>query len=219
MSRFKLLLAVSLLCGLAAMASASDVILIGGRAMVPLRSLRDHFGASISYDSRYGISISLDYHTARLRPGYRQAWIGDREFLLDADIVIINGVTYVPVSFVRDAFGYDCRWDAPSRTVIIVQPRTQRRVMLNCDNDDRRYEPRHYDRDWDRNQRVERPQYQHNRTTYQRVDRKDGQRYGNNRQEKKNRIEIKGRQNDDKERGKVQGKDNSRGKGKGHGRR
>jgi len=225
MSRLKLLVAVSLLCGLAAIASARDVVLIGGRAMVPLRSLQDHFGASISYDSRYGISISLDYHTVRMRPGYRQAWRDDREFLLDADIVIINGVTYVPVNFVRDAFGYDCRWDAPSRTIIIVQPRTERRVVLDCGNDGRRYEPRHYDRDWDRNYRTERPQYQYNdrnRNTYQRPERNTYQRYDrNDRQEQQKRYDRddKDRKSDEKERGRNNGKGHYKSRGRGHGNR
>jgi hypothetical protein len=206
--------AVSLLFGLAAIASARDVVLIGGRAMVPLRSLRDHFGATISYDSRHGISISLDYRTARLRPGYRQAWIDDRAFLLDADIVIINGVTYVPVNFVRDAFGYDCRWDARSRQVIIIQPRTQQRVVLDCERDGNRYEPRRDNRDWERDRR-----YDRDRTDYQRDDRKDGQRY--DRGDRKDGYDRDDRdwKSDDKERGKgkAKGKGHDKGRGKGHG--
>ena len=210
MSRIKLLVVAALVFGLAAAASA-DVVLIGGRAMVPLRSFRDHFGASISYDSRHGISISLDYRTARMRPGYREYWVDDRAYMLNADIVIINGVTYVPVGFMYDAFGYDCRWDAPSRQVIIVQPRTQKRVVLDCDRDGRRPEPRYEPRRDDRD-----------RNDYRRDDRYD--RYDrNSRYDRDNRNDRydrdkKDRECDDDDRGKdkSKGKGHYKSKGKGH---
>lgn len=206
MSRIKLLVAAALVFGLAAAASA-DVILIGGRAMVPLRSLRDYFGASISYDSQHGISISLDYRTVRMRPGSRQYWVGDRAYMLNADIVIINGVTYVPVGFMYDAFGYDCRWDAPSRQVIIVQPRTQKRVVLVCDRDSHRYEPRRYDRDRDRD-----------RLDYRRDDRNDRKsRYDRDAQKGRYDRDDKNRKRDnDRDKGRSKGKGHYTSKGKGH---
>ncbi|MHB9109682.1 MAG: copper amine oxidase N-terminal domain-containing protein [Armatimonadota bacterium] len=223
MSRIKLLVTAALVLGLATVAAA-DVVLIGGRAMVPLRSFRDHFGAAISYDSRSGISISLDYHTARMRPGYRQYWVDDRAYTLNADIVIINGVTYVPVGFMNDAFGYDCRWDAPARQVIIVQPRTHKRVVLDCDRDgrryERRYEPRRDDRDWDRDRNDYRRDDRNDRSDrdnrYDRDDRNG--RYDRDERNSRYDRDERDRKCDDNDRGKgkSKGKGHGKSKGKGH---
>jgi len=229
MSRLKLLVVAAMAFGLAAIASASSVVIIGGRPMVPLRSLRDEFGASINYDSRDGFSVSLDYHTARVRPGYRQAWIDNRPVSLDADAVIINGVLYVPMGFVSDAFGYDCQWDPGYQQVIIIQPRTHHRVSYHCDRPAPRiYRERSYpsrpvyrDRHEERVVRVERnaPQYEHRydrrpapqqpRVSYQSSQRQSAQHYSNQRSSG----------NNGKGHAYGHSKENGNGKGKGRGHR
>lgn len=231
MSRLKLLVVAAMAFGLAAIAAASSVMIIGGRPMVPLRSLRDEFGASINYDSRDGFSVSLDYHTARVRPGYRQAWIDDRPIYLDADAVIINGVLYVPMGFVSDAFGYDCQWNPGYQQVIIIQPRTHHRVSYHCDRPaprvvtrvikERSYpsRPVYRDKHEQRVVRVERkapehrydrrPAQQKPRVSYQSGQRRSGQHYSSQRSNG----------NNGKGHAYGQSKDKGNGKGKGRGHR
>ena len=135
MSRLWTLLALTAMMVVGTVAAhAGNVLIINGRAMVPLKSFGEYFGASISYNSQHGISVGLDYQNARLYPGSRRAYIGNREILLDSNVIILSGVTYVPVNFI-DNFGYNSRWDDRAREVIIVQPRTQKRVVMACNHD------------------------------------------------------------------------------------
>ena len=133
MVKFRLLVAMSAVFGLAAISSASGISFIGGRAMLPLQALKDYFGAKITYDSRHGIGISLDYHTATLRPGYRHARVDRRDIALDGDVVVIGGVTYVPASFVSDAFGYNCNRDDQHQRMTFLRPQTKKRVVIRYD--------------------------------------------------------------------------------------
>ena len=146
MSKLWTLLGLAALMIVGSVAHASGVVLINGRTMMPLNSLKDHFGASISYDSRNGIGIRMDYQQATLYPNSRRAHFGNRAITLDADVIVLAGVTYVPVSFI-DYFGYRSSWDQRAQQVIIIQPRTQHRVVLINDRNWDRY-CRQHDR-WD----------------------------------------------------------------------
>lgn len=164
MLKIKLLVALSALLGLAAISSASGITFLGGKAMMPLNALKDYFGATISYNSRHGIGITLDYHTATIQPGYRRARVDRRS--LDCNFSVINGITYVPVSFVNDAFGYRNNWNDRDQRMTFVN-RGKKRVVIerdrrNDDRDGRDCDDQHdrrgddrarNDRDYDRNSR------------------------------------------------------------------
>ncbi|MHB0939057.1 MAG: copper amine oxidase N-terminal domain-containing protein [Armatimonadota bacterium] len=153
MLKIKLLVALSALLGLAAIASASGITFIGGKAMMPLSSIKDRFGAKIVYNNRAGIAIKLDYRTAFLRPGYRQARVDRRNFLLDGKVVVINGVTYVPATFMNDAFGYKSRWNDRKERMIFTHPRSRGRVIINVEVDCDNHGKRRNDRDCDHGKR------------------------------------------------------------------
>jgi len=139
MLKFKLLVALSALLGLAAISSASGITFLSGKAMMPLNALKDYFGATISYNSRHGIGITLDYHTATIRPGYGQGWGDRRQDQYDCDTTVVNGVTYIPVSFVQDAFGYKYNWNDRDQRMTFSRQQGHRRVVIERDrrNDDR----------------------------------------------------------------------------------
>ena len=152
MLNIKLLVALSALLGLAAIASASGISYVGGHPMMPLKTLKDRFGAKVIFNNKHGIAIRLDYRTAFLRPGYRQARIGRHDIMLDRKVMVINGVTYVPASLLDDVFGYKSRWNDRKERMIFVHPRTRDRVIIDidadCDHDNRRK-----DRDCDHGKR------------------------------------------------------------------
>lgn len=135
MLKIKLLVALSALLGLAAVASASGISFIGGKAMLPLSSIKDRFGATVIYNNKHGIAIKLDYRTAFLRPGYKQIRVDRKNYQLDGKVVVINGETYVPVSFMNKAFGYKYDWNDRQQRMIFVK--AKKRVVIDRDQRDR----------------------------------------------------------------------------------
>lgn len=132
MSKWWTLAALSAVMLVGVVAQASTFVYINGQAMMPLRSFGETFGASFTYNSRHGFDLSLDYHKATIFPGSRRIYIDSRPVLLDADVIEIDGITYVPVDFI-DQFGYTADWDSNDDQVIFVHPRSHHRVVLVCD--------------------------------------------------------------------------------------
>jgi len=169
MTYFHKLAALAALCVLGAAAQAGSVLFIDGHAMIPLRSLGESFGASISYNSRRNdVDISLDYRKTTVRPGYRTVWIGGRQVELETHVILRDGVTYVPVSLLSRIYGYQTRWDNAAREYVIVRPQAQRRVIvLTCDarKPEARKHPRYHDRKQDE-QRKPQASYQKTHEAY-----------------------------------------------------
>lgn len=120
-----MVLSALLVVGMAA--QASSVQFVKGRPLVPVSALRNHLGAKIAIGSKQGFSISIGVSKGA-RPHAR---IGDRYAQWKRHIIKINGVTYVPVETLY-RFGYNVRCN-DRKEMIIVHPRTQRRVVVKCE--------------------------------------------------------------------------------------
>ncbi|MHB9025891.1 MAG: copper amine oxidase N-terminal domain-containing protein [Armatimonadota bacterium] len=120
MSQLKLLVAVVLLLGIAAVAQSAEVVMINKRPMISLRVFAETFGARIDYDrGRADLSIALGGRTVYLRPYRTYAWIDSRRCNLDSPVVIIDHVTYLPAHFIFDAFGLRSDWrDRDTRVIV-----------------------------------------------------------------------------------------------------
>jgi hypothetical protein len=107
----------------AAFADGLQVIVINHQPMATLSSFGDTFNAAIDYASdRDGISITIDNRTVDLIPYSKFAWIDGREVTLSAPVQIIDGVTYVPIHFLCDVYGFDYNWANETAPVIVCTP-------------------------------------------------------------------------------------------------
>jgi len=118
------------LLSVAACAANLQTVVINGQTMVSLRSFGDTFNAAIDYNNgRDDVAIAIGNRTVEMIPYAKMAWIDGHEATLDAPMVIIDDIAYVPLRFLSDAFGLDCDWD---RQVVCI-PRTEERVILVLD--------------------------------------------------------------------------------------
>lgn len=62
---------------------------------------------------------ALDGQLTSAKDGIIQAVVNGQTITLKSSLKVINGVTYAPIRVVGDAAGYEVRWDASSRTVVL----------------------------------------------------------------------------------------------------
>lgn len=134
MLRFGILATLCAMLSLAALADGVNVVVINRQPMIPLRAVCDTWGAVIDYDGgRDAISISLNDRCVSMIPYSQTAWIDGRVVALDAPVVIIDDVTYVPVRFLCDAFDMDCQCSEADQHVVIINRRTRACFTLVID--------------------------------------------------------------------------------------
>lgn len=75
-----------------------------GTTLVPLRSTLD----------------AMDVKLTTATDGTITAVVNGKTITLKSKLTRINGVTYAPIRIVGDAAGYEVRWDAATRTVLLV---------------------------------------------------------------------------------------------------
>lgn len=130
MARFGWLLGVLALLATAALADA-EVIMINGRAMMPARYVSESFGASINYNTATkDVTLSFGASSARMVVDQPVAYIGGRRTDLDTPVIIISGVTYVPVRVVAAVIGAEVNWDRASGRVLVMQPSSRKQVVM-----------------------------------------------------------------------------------------
>ena len=133
-TRFGILIALFTVLCAAVFADNLQTVVINGQPMVTLRAFGDTFDAAIDYDrGRDSFSITLNDCTVDLAPYANRAWIDDRAVTLQAPVVIIDDVTYVPLRFLCDAFGLGCSWVDEYHPVTVYNPRSTFRVALGVD--------------------------------------------------------------------------------------
>jgi Copper amine oxidase N-terminal domain/Intracellular proteinase inhibitor len=97
---------------------------INGRVLVPLRSVLERMGATVSYDAaartirvqRGGTGETK----VRLRVGSSRAYVNGQMQTLDAPARVHRGNTLVPLRFVAEAFGAQIGWNEGQSTVSIA---------------------------------------------------------------------------------------------------
>jgi hypothetical protein len=96
-----------------------------GTTLVPLRFIAETFGVTPVWDGVFQvIDLMAGPSSIRLQIGQRFASVDGRRVGLDAAPVIQGGVTLVPLRFIAETLGAETRWEASTRTIIIVYPRS-----------------------------------------------------------------------------------------------
>jgi hypothetical protein len=96
-----------------------------GTTLVPLRFIAETFGITPVWDGVFQvIDLMAGSSSIRLQIGQRIASVDGRRVGLDAAPVIQGGVTLVPLRFIAETLGAETRWEASTRTIIIVYPRS-----------------------------------------------------------------------------------------------
>ncbi|MDO4793329.1 MAG: copper amine oxidase N-terminal domain-containing protein [Filifactor alocis] len=95
-------------------------VLKNGRTLIPLSFLSKKLGKKVNWDSKNKkVTVVTDKVKIVLFIGKKEALINGKKKLLDTAPEIINGSTYVPISFFAESFNIPIRWDEKARAVLI----------------------------------------------------------------------------------------------------
>ncbi len=96
-------------------------VIVEGRTLVPLRSVFEALGATVSWDNdtRSVTSVKGDV-TITLAVDSKEMTVNGTVKTLDVPAQIMNDRTMVPVRAVAEAFGANVNWDNETRTVVIT---------------------------------------------------------------------------------------------------
>jgi len=83
-----------------------------GRTLVRYRDFAEAIGAEVNYDAkRKQVKVSKDKQTITLTLGSKKVLVNNKVKQLDVVPVVKEGVTYVPLRFVAETYGYKVSWD------------------------------------------------------------------------------------------------------------
>ena len=121
MSRFAIIAVLFTLMSVGALAQRLQVVYINNQPMMALQDFGATFNVTIDYDKRLdAISLSQGGRVVDFIPYANIAWIDGHVVKLDTPVVIVDDVTYLPVNFVCDTFGYNCL-DQDGQFIIVNQ--------------------------------------------------------------------------------------------------
>lgn len=93
-----------------------------GRTMLPIRMIVESLGANVEYLAKTKeIVITMDSKIVRMKIGSRDAFIGQTKSLLEVAPEALQGVTFVPLRFITEAFGFEIEWVQTTRTARITK--------------------------------------------------------------------------------------------------
>ncbi|MER1956823.1 MAG: stalk domain-containing protein [Solibacillus sp.] len=108
-----------------------DGILYENRSLVPLRSVFEALGATVSWDGEYK-RITAERHDNKkitLTVDSNKALVNGTEETIDVPAKVFNGKTYVPLRFVSQVLGASVDWQTVSTTRGIATIRTPNKTM------------------------------------------------------------------------------------------
>ena len=92
-----------------------------GRTMVPVRFIGEAFGAAVSWDGAVRmVTYVLEGVKIELTIGDKKARVNGKIVNLDAEPIIVNERTLVPLRFVGEHLHATFQWDAATQTVTIL---------------------------------------------------------------------------------------------------
>ena len=94
---------------------------INGRTMVPMRSIFESLGATITWnaETKQAVAVKGDKRVT-LTLNSATAYINGEAKTLESPAISYNGYTLVPARFVAEAFGANVTWDGDTKTVYIT---------------------------------------------------------------------------------------------------
>ena len=96
-------------------------VIINGRTLVPVRSIFEDMGASVTWNSKNNtVDVVGGKTTINMRIGYMSAKVNGELRKTDVPPVIVDGATMVPVRFIAESLNSDVRWNPSTATVSIA---------------------------------------------------------------------------------------------------
>lgn len=94
-----------------------------GKTLVPFRFIAESLMCTVSYDAKTKkITIKRGWKTLVLTVGSSSATINKMKMEVSPPPVVVNGITYVPVRFVAEAFQAETTWNGSTRQIGIYFP-------------------------------------------------------------------------------------------------
>lgn len=102
-------------------ALSSGNIVENGVTLVPMRSFFESIGVEVAWDEETFTAVGIkDDVEVRIGIGSNLSIVNGREVPMACPARIVDGVTYIPLRFVSEAFGYGVEWDPETREVVIM---------------------------------------------------------------------------------------------------
>ncbi len=102
-------------------------VLVGDRAMVPLRFVGEAMGASFEWDGTERRVTYQRYDTSVvLWIDHGGALVNGAPWQLDVPPILVDGRTMVPIRFVAEALGAIVTWEPGTRSIVVEDPRARR---------------------------------------------------------------------------------------------
>ncbi len=96
-------------------------LLVNNHVLVPLRAIFSALGAKVTWEPKtQSITAEKGDRKIKLTVAGKQAFINDKEQMLEVPATVYNGATFVPVRFVTEALGANIRWDQETRVIAIA---------------------------------------------------------------------------------------------------
>ncbi|SFL20829.1 Copper amine oxidase N-terminal domain-containing protein [Paenibacillus sp. 1_12] len=98
-----------------------SAVLIGGSTMIPMRSIFESLGSTITWSQQTQTVTAIKDNTKIvLTIGKSTATVNGKTVQLSKEAVILNGSTLVPLRFVSEALGSTVSWDNVTNTASIT---------------------------------------------------------------------------------------------------
>ncbi|WP_153978276.1 copper amine oxidase N-terminal domain-containing protein [Paenibacillus xylanilyticus] len=103
-----------------AIVEVEDGVLSNNRVLIPLRVVSSNLGGDIKWypEDRY-IQIHTKEKEILLAVNFKNARVNDTIITMDSPVLLIGGVTYVPLKFVSQVFGAKLTWDGENKQATI----------------------------------------------------------------------------------------------------
>ncbi|WP_134703422.1 stalk domain-containing protein [Ammoniphilus sp. YIM 78166] len=90
------------------------------RTMVPVRFISEALGAEVKWDAQTRIvTLEASGKSIRLKIGDHQAWVNEKQEMLDSKAIIRNDRTFVPLRFISETFGAKVDWIGTENKVVV----------------------------------------------------------------------------------------------------
>lgn len=105
------------------MEANQSAVRVDGRVLVPLRTVFEQLGATVTWDQHTKTATGIKGDTKVIvRLDHKTAYVNDRAFTLDVPAQTINNRTMVPLRFVAESLGAEVKWDGTTKTATITSP-------------------------------------------------------------------------------------------------
>lgn len=94
--------------------------IVNDRVLVPFRALFEYLSLEVDWNSNLKIATAYnDQMNVSIKIDEMYGSIDGELIRLDAEAIIVDGRTLVPIRFISEAFGSEVKWDAAARKVVV----------------------------------------------------------------------------------------------------